>query len=134
METHRALMKQALEWEGAGVVTATHGQQAIQILAARPQDFNAVLMDLQMPVMDGLTATRLIRERLSYPQAIAPLAQFLRSPRRRSKASPVKILPLSDYHRLLRSDMEYRSVQGSRAWKAASTVSAWRRKLTGNAP
>ncbi len=64
-ETHRALMKQALEWEGAGVVTATHGQQAIQILAARPQDFNAVLMDLQMPVMDGLTATRLIRERLA---------------------------------------------------------------------
>ena len=64
-ETHRALMKQALEWEGAGVITATDGQQAVQILEAQPQDFDAVLMDLQMPVMDGLTATRLIRGRLA---------------------------------------------------------------------
>ncbi len=63
-ETHRALMKQALEWEGSEVLTAADGQQALQILEAQPQDFDAVLMDLQMPVMDGLTATRLIRERL----------------------------------------------------------------------
>ncbi|MGB4333240.1 MAG: PAS domain S-box protein [Chromatiaceae bacterium] len=64
-ETHLALMKQALEWEGAGVITATDGQQAVQILESQPQDFDAVLMDLQMPVMDGLTATRLIRDRLA---------------------------------------------------------------------
>jgi CheY-like chemotaxis protein len=37
------------------------GQAALD--AFRPGAFDAILMDMQMPVMDGLTATRLIRER-----------------------------------------------------------------------
>ena len=64
-DTHRSLMRQALEWEGAGVVTAGDGRQAVGILETQAADFDAVLMDLQMPVMDGLTATRLIRDRLA---------------------------------------------------------------------
>ena len=83
-------------------------------------------------IAKGVNAQQLVRERLTYPQAIAPLARFLESPYRRAKAPPAKVLPMSDYHRLLRSETEYLSVQGSRAWKAASTVSAWRRKLIGS--
>ncbi len=61
---NRDLMERALALEGAATTLAADGQQAVQLLITRPEAFNAVLMDVQMPVMDGLTAIRLIREDL----------------------------------------------------------------------
>jgi signal transduction histidine kinase/CheY-like chemotaxis protein len=52
-----------LEALGCEVVVARDGSEAIE--AARKQTFDLVLMDLQMPVMDGVTATRALRERAS---------------------------------------------------------------------
>lgn len=54
---------------GAAVVTADNGQQALDRFAASPSgEFDAILMDIRMPVMDGYTATRAIRA-LSHPDA-----------------------------------------------------------------
>lgn len=47
---------------GAEVVVAGNGQIAVEIM--EKGNFDIILMDIQMPVMDGLTASKIIRENL----------------------------------------------------------------------
>ena len=59
---NQQLASELLSRQGAEVTVAVHGQAALDRLRAPGAAFDVVLMDLQMPVMDGYQATRLMRE------------------------------------------------------------------------
>ncbi len=56
------IMRGILGQEGARVQVALDGQQALAALQEQPQGFDLVFMDMCMPHMDGLQATRAIRD------------------------------------------------------------------------
>ena len=59
------------KWENIQLTIAENGQVAIDLL--RDNHFDLILMDLQMPVMDGYTATRYIREQFPPEKANIPI-------------------------------------------------------------
>ena len=61
-ELNAEIVKTVLEDVGALITRAENGQQALELFKEKPAGtFDAILMDLMMPVMDGYTATRKIR-------------------------------------------------------------------------
>ena len=61
-ELNAEIAKTVLEDVGALVTRVEDGQQAVELFKEKPAGtFDAILMDLMMPVMDGYTATREIR-------------------------------------------------------------------------
>ena len=59
-EINQQVAKEILEGAGLNIELAINGQEAVN--AVKENNYDAVLMDVQMPVMDGYTATREIRK------------------------------------------------------------------------
>ena len=66
-QNNQQVVRELLEAEGALVQIVSNGQEAINAVAADSRSFDVVLMDLQMPVLDGFAATRYIRGTLAIP-------------------------------------------------------------------
>lgn len=58
-EDNRFMIRRLLEMNGYKVVEAINGHEAVEAAARETPDL--ILMDLSLPLMDGLTATRQIR-------------------------------------------------------------------------
>lgn len=71
--TNQKVIQSMLNKLGYKSAMASNGEEAVEL--ARSQDFDLILMDVQMPVMDGLRATRIIRKQATHqPRIVAATA------------------------------------------------------------
>jgi signal transduction histidine kinase/DNA-binding NarL/FixJ family response regulator len=85
-EFNRQVVRELLERAGAEVVLAPHGAAAIDaVREAGP--FDLVLMDVQMPMMDGLEATARLRAMPGTPPIVAMTANVTAEDRARCRAA-----------------------------------------------
>ena len=62
IEINAEIMKMILETRGIEVDVAVNGKKAVEMFEGHPENYYfAILMDMRMPEMDGLTATKVIR-------------------------------------------------------------------------
>lgn len=66
-KTSRKMIKPSLEQEGYEVIEADNGEQALKII--REMDVDIIVSDVEMPILDGITLCRIIRQqdKLSTP-------------------------------------------------------------------
>lgn len=88
-ELNQQVASELLSDAGFIVEIAENGQEAVNKVQSQTQPYDIVLMDMQMPVMDGMTATRLLRSQPQYAglPILAMTANALQSDREKCLAS-----------------------------------------------
>ncbi|MFQ5642279.1 MAG: response regulator, partial [Thiogranum sp.] len=88
-EINQQVAQEILASAGAQVTLAGNGRECLDALLAQPDYFDAVLMDIQMPVMDGHQATREIRRdpRFSKLPVLAMTASVMVSDQEEARAA-----------------------------------------------
>ncbi len=71
--TNQIVIKGLLKKMGASYTLATNGEEALHCYREQPQAFDLILMDCEMPIMDGYQATREIRQ-FEQNNSIEPIA------------------------------------------------------------
>ncbi len=84
-EDNRTLISRALESSGAHVITVNNGREAVEAALLRPCD--VVLMDIQMPILDGCAAARELRDRGFKKPILALTAYALQEEREKTAAA-----------------------------------------------
>lgn len=70
---NRQVATRLLEKRGHRVLAAPNGKEALDVLEREEWQFDAVLMDVQMPEMDGFETTRELRKRESSREVHLPV-------------------------------------------------------------
>jgi PAS domain S-box-containing protein len=84
-ESNRKLIRLVLERAGLIVHTAENGGEAVSL--ATVETFDIILMDMNMPVMDGFTATRKLREQGSSVPILALTADAMKGSEEKCRAA-----------------------------------------------
>jgi len=131
-EINRGLIEKILQRLGAEVVLAVNGLAAVEMLKQPGPGFDAVLMDLQMPVMDGYMASRAIRDELGLHDLpiIAVTAHAMPEEREKTAAAGINDLVVKpiDVEALLNILLKKGPGQGEGAAPAAyasAELAAW---------
>jgi two-component system chemotaxis sensor kinase CheA len=84
-KTDRTIMQKALQPLGVSITEATNGVEALQLLKSGDKSFDIVLIDIEMPRMDGYTLAGEIRKysRYKYLPLVAVTSRTSKSDRMR---------------------------------------------------
>jgi CheY-like chemotaxis protein len=70
--TNRLLISEIVKSMGHMILEAENGREAVEILQSEGK-IDLVLMDIEMPVMNGIETTRYIRECMPFPTNLIPI-------------------------------------------------------------
>lgn len=85
--TNQVILCDLLQRHGASVTLAVNGRQAVEAVAANPQAFDLVMMDVQMPQMDGIEAARALRRIAPHLPVIGQTAHALQEEHDKCRAA-----------------------------------------------